>query len=95
MEENPLKQKINDHSEPKWGLDLNGVRLLDDFVEHLRRLLAEGTFHHSADEEICPFCEYRYACQQDGRRMAHLLQVKGGDAIYSGERNREQWNLLQ
>jgi RecB family exonuclease len=94
IEEAPLKQKINDHSEPKWGLDLNGVRLLDDFVEHLRRLLAEGTFHHSADEEICPFCEYRYACHHDGRRMAHLLQVKGGNAIYSGERNRERWRQV-
>jgi RecB family exonuclease len=93
-EEAPLRQKINDHSQPKWGLDLKGVRLLDDFVEHLRRLLTEGTFHHSVDEEICPFCEYRYACQQDGRRMAHLLQVKGGDAVYSGERNRERWRSV-
>jgi len=94
IEQTPLKQKINDHSEPKWGLDLNGVRLLDDHVVHLRRLLAEGTFHHSADEEICPYCEYRYACHQDGRRMAHLLQVKGGKAIYSGERNRERWRQV-
>ncbi len=94
VEGTPLKQKINDHSEPKWGLDLDGVRLLDDFVEHLRRLLAEGSFHHSADEEICPFCEYRYACHQDVRRMAHLVQVTGGNIIYSGERNRARWTSI-
>ena len=94
VEESPLKQKVNDHSAPKGGLDLNGVRLLDDFVEHLMRLLTGGTFHHSADEEDCPFCEYRCACHQDRRRMVHLLQLEGEEIIYSGERNRERWRAV-
>ncbi|MEE9610583.1 MAG: PD-(D/E)XK nuclease family protein [Desulfatiglandales bacterium] len=91
LRENPLKQRINDHWEGAPGLDISGVRLIEEYVDHLIGLLENGTFHHSADEMICPYCEFKYACYRDMRRINHLLDSDGDHPIYSGKKNLEKW----
>lgn len=89
---NPLRRIINDHSGGDGkGLDISGVRLLDDFVDRLMDLVGEGCFHFSPDGTLCDYCEYRYACYRDERRMKYLLESETDHKIYSGEKNLEKW----
>ena len=96
LKENPLKQRINDHWEGVPGLDIGGVRLVDEYADDLIRLLERGYFHHSADGQRCPFCEFRYSCYRDMRRMDHLIINSGGDhQIYSGKENLRKWKRVE
>jgi RecB family exonuclease len=88
---NPLKQAVNEHWEGARGLDLSGVSLVDEYVDTLIELLEKGYFHHSADGMECQFCEFRYACYRNMRRMDHLVGSEGGHRIYSGMENLKKW----
>ncbi|MFC1866618.1 PD-(D/E)XK nuclease family protein [Thermodesulfobacteriota bacterium] len=94
LRESPLKQIINDHTDEAKGLDISGVRLLDDYAEQLIEILKNGRFHHSADGVHCNYCEFRYACYKDDRRMDHLLDSKTDHRIYSGKKNIEKWKSV-
>jgi ATP-dependent helicase/DNAse subunit B len=87
---NPIKQRMNDHWEGMRGVDISGVALIDEYADHLVELFEGGYFHHSTDELLCPYCEFRYACYRDTRRMNHLV-LSEADHIYSGEKNLEKW----
>jgi ATP-dependent helicase/DNAse subunit B len=91
LKENPLKRRMTDHWEGMRGLDISGVRLIDEYADCLVELLEEGCFHHSTDEVLCPHCEFRYACYRDMRRMDHLVHSEVDHHIYSGEKNLEKW----
>ena len=91
LKDSPLKHRIKDHWEDAPGLDISGVRLLDEYAQHLMGILENGYFHHSTDEMICPHCDFRYACYKDMRRMEHLVHEGAGHGIYSGEKNLEKW----
>ena len=92
--ENPLKQVTNEHLERTRGLDLSGVRLIDEYADSLMELVEKGYFHHSADGLRCRFCEYRYACYRNMRRMDHLIESDGGHRIYSGKENLKEWEKV-
>ena len=92
--ENPLKQATNEHWERARGLDLSGVRLIDEYADSLMELVEKGYFHHSADGLRCRFCEYRYACYRNMRRMDHLIGSDGGHRIYSGRENLKKWKKV-
>jgi len=94
LKENPLKQTITDHRDGVKGLDISGVRLIDDFVDELMEILEEGRFHHSADELNCNYCEFRYACYRDMRRMNDLLDSGVDHNIYSGRKNLNKWKRV-
>jgi hypothetical protein len=94
LKENPLKQRMNDHWEGTRGLDISGVRLIDEYADCLVGLVKEGCFHHSMDEVLCPHCEFRYACYRDRRRMDYLVHSEVGHHIYSGEKNLEKWRRV-
>ncbi len=94
LKENPLKQRMNDHWEGMKGVDISGVALIDEYADHLVQLLEEGYFHHSTDEVLCPYCEFRYACYRDMRRMKHLVHSEVDHHIYSGEKNLEEWKRV-
>jgi len=94
LKDYPLKQRMNDHWEGMTGLDISGVALIDEYVAHAIGLLVEGSFHHSADEEMCPYCAFKYACYKDMRRMKHLIQSGVNHHIYSGEKNLEKWERV-
>jgi RecB family exonuclease len=87
----PLKNRLCEHSEEVSGLDMSGVRLIDDYVDQLMEILERGYFHHSTDEMICPYCEFRYACYKDRRRMNHILDLGIDRQIYSGKKNLKRW----
>ena len=74
------------------GLDITGVCLIDDYVDQLMGLLEKGLFRHSADEAACPYCEFKYACYKDMRRMNYLVDSKAGHEIYSGKQNLNKWS---
>ena len=92
--ENPLKQATNEYWERGHGLDLSGVRLIDEYADSLMDLVDKGYFHHSADGLRCPFCEYKYACYRNMRRMDHLIDSDGGHGIYSGRENLQKWKAV-
>jgi RecB family exonuclease len=94
LKENPLKQRMNDHWEGTRGLDISGVRLIDEYADCLVGLVKEGCFHHSTDEVLCPHCEFRYACYRDMRRMDYLVHSEMEHHIYSGEKNLEKWRRV-
>lgn len=89
----PLGQHISDNAEDAEGLDISGISMPDRFVDRLMDLLEQGRFHHSADMEECRFCDFRYACHRDDRRMAHLVALGDKHDIYSGERNIDTWKI--
>lgn len=91
---NPLMQRMNDHWEGMRGLDISGVRLIDEYADCLVGLLEEGCFHHSTDEVLCPHCEFRYACYRDMRRMDYLVHSEVDHHLYSGEKNLEKWRRV-
>jgi len=92
--ENPLKQATNEHWDRVRGLDLSGVRLIDEYADSLMELVEKGYFHHSADGLRCRFCEFRYACYRNMRRMDHLIGSDGGHRIYSGKENLKKWEKI-
>ncbi|MBW2609543.1 MAG: exodeoxyribonuclease V subunit gamma [Deltaproteobacteria bacterium] len=94
LKESPLKQTIVDHGDGVKGLDITGVRLTDDFADELMEILENGRFHHSADEMNCHYCEFRYACHKDTRRMNHLLDSGADHQVYSGRKNFERWKKV-
>jgi RecB family exonuclease len=92
--ENPLKQATNVHWDGAQGLDLSGIRLIDEYADSLMELVEKGYFHHSADGLKCRFCEYRYACYRNMRRMDHLIGSDRGHRIYSGKENLKKWEKV-
>jgi RecB family exonuclease len=89
--ETPVKQSVNDHVDQGKGLDISGIRLIEDYADRLMDTLERGCFHHSADGIECDYCEFMYACHKDLRRMDHLLESGMGHQIYSGVKNLERW----
>jgi hypothetical protein len=92
--ENPLKQITNENWERGRGLDLSGVSLIDEYVNSLMELMEKGVFHHSADGLRCHFCDYKYACFRNMRRMDHLIVSDEEHAIYSGRENLRKWEKV-
>jgi ATP-dependent helicase/DNAse subunit B len=91
IKENPLGQNVFDHACDENGLDLTGVTAMDHSVDQLMELLEDGRFHHSADMVKCEYCDFRYACHRDERRMGYLVASEKDHGIYSGEKNLEMW----
>jgi len=87
----PLKNRLRDRSEGVSGVDMSGVRLIDDSVDQLMEILERGYLHHSTDEMVCPYCEFKHACYKDMRRMNHILDSGIDRQIYSGRKNLERW----
>jgi hypothetical protein len=87
----PVKLPINDHVDQEKGLDISGISLIDDYADRLMDNLERGYFHHSADGVECDYCEFKYACHRDLRRMDQLLESGMGHQIYSGAKNLERW----
>jgi len=94
-ENNPLSSPIGSHLRQKAGIDLTGVTLIGEYVNTLLDLLDQGVFHHSADELMCSFCEFRYACYKNTRRMAHLIESGTSPELYSGRKNLERWKEVE
>ncbi|MFC1535466.1 PD-(D/E)XK nuclease family protein, partial [Thermodesulfobacteriota bacterium] len=94
--ESPLKQTISDFTGTGNidGLDISGVSLIDDYSDSLMKILEKGLFHHSADGIECNYCEFRYACHRDIRRIDHLLDSGTEHHIYSGRKNLEKWRRV-
>jgi len=92
---NPLSSPIGSHVPQKAGIDLTGVTLMGKYVNTLMDLLDEGVFHHSTDELMCSFCEFRYACYKNTRRMAHLVDSGTSPELYSGKKNLERWKEVE
>ncbi|MBN1627295.1 MAG: PD-(D/E)XK nuclease family protein [Deltaproteobacteria bacterium] len=88
----PLSQNISCNAGDAEGLDITGISLPDQYADKLLDLLEAGLFHHSADMELCTFCDFRYACHRDDRRISHLVSSGHDHGIYSGEKNIELWN---
>jgi len=94
-ESNPFSSPIRYHVAQKTGIDLTGVTIIGDYVNTLMDLLDKGVFHHSADESMCSFCEFKYACYKNTRRMAHLVESGTSPEIYSGRKNLEKWKEVE
>ena len=94
LKESLLKQRTNDHCEGFPGLDISGVSIMGDYVDQLIKIFEKGRFHQSADEMICPFCQFKYACFKDMRRINHLLDSRVEHQIYSGKKNLEKWRSV-
>jgi hypothetical protein len=94
-ENNPFSSPLGYHFPHKTGIDLTGVTLIGDYVNTLMDLLDQGFFHHSTDELMCSFCEFKYACYKDTRRMAHLVDSGTSPQIYSGRKNLEKWKEVE
>jgi hypothetical protein len=94
LEESPLKEIILDNIYEEKGLDIKGVRLVDDFVDDLMKLLENGLFHHSTDEVKCRYCEFMYACHKDVRRINYLIDANVEPLIYSGRKNLKRWENM-
>ena len=94
MREIPLKQSVIDHNYETKGLDISGVSLIDEYANQLREILDNGRFHHSADGMKCDYCEFRFACHWDDRRMEPLMALETDHRIYSGEKNLERWKRV-
>ena len=94
IREYPLKQTIRDHSDDEDGLDISGVSLIDEYADRLMALMDKGMFHHAEDETNCHYCEFRYACHKDVRRLSHLLNSEMDYGIYSGRKNIQTWKKV-
>jgi len=93
-EGDPFSQVLREYEENNKGLDMSGVQIIGDYVDHLMALMEEGSFHHSTDELQCEFCDFRYTCYRDNRRMNFLINIGPKQKIYSGQRNLEQWKEI-
>jgi len=91
LKDGPLGQFLCEHAGDPVGLDIAGVVMLDRYADRLMELIKAGCFHHSADMIDCGYCDFRYACHRDERRMDHLIGSGEDHGIYSGERNLETW----
>ena len=92
--EDPLKHTIVDHVDGVKGLDISGIGLLDEFVDRLMGIVETGRFHHSVDMIRCRYCEFRYACHKDDRRMERLRDSGRDYGIYSGMDNLGKWKEI-
>ncbi len=77
------------------GVDLSGITLIGDYADRLRDQIASGVFHYSADMNPCAYCDFKYACYGDSRRMRHLVDSGTSAHIYSGRKNMELWEKVQ
>jgi ATP-dependent helicase/DNAse subunit B len=92
LNKGPLGQYLFDHvAGDTTGLDITGVVILDRCADKLMELLEQGRFHHSADMIKCDYCDFRYACHRNERRMAHIVASRDDHGIYSGDKNLEIW----
>jgi len=91
LKESPLKSDVTDHG--ARGLDISHMTLIDEFADQLMLLLEKGRFHHSTDEANCRYCDFKYACYKDSRRMDHLLDSGSDHQVYSGKKNLESWEI--
>ncbi|MBN1849956.1 MAG: PD-(D/E)XK nuclease family protein [Deltaproteobacteria bacterium] len=94
LKENPLKQTVIDHCDDIKGLDVTGIRLIDDYVDQLLTLIKKGVFHHSEDETNCHHCEFWHVCHKDMRRMGYLVDSGSFPELYSGRKNLEKWKAV-
>ncbi|TET52196.1 MAG: hypothetical protein E3J53_03890 [Desulfobacteraceae bacterium] len=94
-ENNPLTSPISYQHAQKTGIDLTGVKLIDDYADELMSLLKKGIFHHSTEEMTCSYCEFRYACYKNTRRMAQLIDSGAFPDLYSGRKNLERWKKVE
>jgi CRISPR/Cas system-associated exonuclease Cas4 (RecB family) len=91
LKRDPMAQNLCDRAREAGGLDLSGVTALDRYADRLMELIDAGLFHHSADMVKCEYCDFRYACHRDERRMDHLVGSKKNYGIYSGVKNLDTW----
>ncbi len=94
-ERNPLTSPIGYHYPQKRGIDLSGVKLIGDYADEIISLVKRGIFHHSTEEMTCSYCEFRYACYKNTRRMAHLIDSGTLSDAYSGKKNLERWKKVE
>jgi len=94
-EGNPLTSPISYNYAQKIGIDLSGIKLIGDYADRLISLLERGVFHHSTDELTCSYCEFKYACYKNTRRMDHLIDSGGFPDLYSGRKNLERWKEVE
>ena len=94
-EGNPLTSPISYNCAQRGGIDLSGVKLIGDYADRLLGLLKKGIFHHSTDELNCSFCEFKYACYRNKRRMDHLVDSRAFPDLYSGGKNLERWKEVE
>lgn len=94
-ENNPLSSPIGYNLQQRAGIDLTGVTLMGGYVNALMDLLEKGVFHHSTDELMCSFCEFKCACYKNARRMAHLVESGVSPDLYSGRKNLEKWEEVE
>ncbi len=90
LENAPLKNFVSDHTDGS-GMDISGISLIDDFIKELTGLIEKGIFHHSADGLTCDYCDFKYVCHMDKKRMDGLLESRPDIAVYSGNRNQAKW----
>lgn len=95
LKKGPLGQSISYHAGKADGLDITGISLFDRYTDGLMALLEEGRFHHSADMIRCGYCDFKYACHRDERRMDHLCGSGIDRGIYSGMRNLDAWKKAE
>jgi ATP-dependent helicase/DNAse subunit B len=88
---NVLTPPIAYPGEQQTGVSISGVKLIGDYADGLITLLKKGVFHHSTDEMTCSFCDFKYACYKNTRRMAHLVDSGGFPDLYSGKKNKVRW----
>jgi hypothetical protein len=88
---NVLTSPIAYPGEQQTGMSLCGVKLIGDYANELIALLKAGVFHHSTDEMTCSFCDFKYACYKNARRMAHLVDAGVFPDLYSGKKNLLRW----
>jgi hypothetical protein len=94
-EGSPFTPPISYNYAQKTGIDLSGIKLIGDYADRLLGLLKKGIFHHSTDELNCSFCEFKYACYRDIRRMDHLVGSGAFPDLYSGRKNLETWQEVE
>jgi ATP-dependent helicase/DNAse subunit B len=91
---NVLTSPIAYPREQQTGMSLSGVKLIGDYADELIALLKAGVFHHSTDEMTCSFCDFKYACYKNTRRMTHLVDAGVFPDLYSGKKNMERWRRV-
>jgi RecB family exonuclease len=91
---NVLTSPIAYPGEQQTGISLAGVKLIGDYADELIALLKAGVFHHSTDEMTCSFCDFKYACYKNTRRMAHLVDSGVFPDLYSGKKNMVRWKRV-
>ena len=94
-EGNPLTSPVSYNYAQKTGIDLSGINLIGNYADRLISLLRGGVFHHSTDELRCSYCEFRYACYKNPRRMHYLVDSGAFPDLYSGRKNLERWRQVE